>query len=60
MGNTYVHWSYRYRYNNFTDRMFLLARRYASAGASYGPVSVCLSQVGVLSKQMKGLIWFLV
>jgi len=37
--------------------------RYASAGTSYGPVivcpSVCLSQVGVLSKGMDRLIWFL-
>jgi len=39
---------------------FLPARRYASAGTSYGPVSdclsacvcVCLSQVGVLSKRL--------
>jgi len=33
--------------------VFLPARRCASAGTSYGPVSVCLSQVGVLSKGMK-------
>jgi len=32
----------------------LPARRYASAGTSYGPVSVCLSQVGVLSKWIDG------
>ena len=41
---------------------FLPTRRYASAVVSYGPVSVmsvCLSQVGVLSKGMNGLIWFL-
>jgi len=41
---------------------------YASAGTSYGPVSVrlclsvclsvCLSQVGILSKRMDGLIFF--
>jgi len=41
---------------------FLPARRYASAGTSYGPVSVslsvCLLQVGVLSKEMNGLICF--
>jgi len=30
----------------------LPARRYASAGTSYGPVSVCLSRVGVLSKRL--------
>jgi len=35
---------------------FYRARRYASAGTSYGPVSVCLSQVGVLSKRMDGII----
>ena len=39
------------------------ARRYVSAGTSYGPVSVsvsvCLSQVGVLSKRSDGIIWFL-
>jgi len=28
---------------NFTKLRFLPARRYASAGTSYGPVSVCLS-----------------
>jgi len=45
--------------------VFLPARRCASAGTSYGPVSVsvclsvCLSQVGVLSKRMNGLVWFL-
>ena len=39
--------------------LFLLGRRYASAGNSCGPVSVCLSQVGVLSKGMNGLIWVL-
>ena len=37
---------------------FLPARPYASAGTSYGSVSVCLSvclsQVGVLSKGMNG------
>jgi len=41
--------------------VFLPARRYASAGISYGPVSVCVcsSQVGVPSKWMDGLSWFL-
>jgi len=46
---------------------FLSTQRYASAGTSYGPVSVsvsvclslCLSQVGVLSKGVDGLICFL-
>ena len=48
---------------------FLSARRYATAGTSYGPVSICLSvslfvsdclsKVGVLSKRMDGSIWFL-
>ena len=45
---------------------FLPARRYASAGTSHGPVSVrlcvclsvCLSQVGVLSKRMNESSWF--
>ena len=41
---------------NNTANSFLPARRHASAGTSYGPVSVCLSvclsQVGVLSKQL--------
>ena len=39
---------------------FLPARRYGSAGTSYGPVSVsvCLSQVGVLSKWMDRSSWF--
>jgi len=39
---------------------FLPARRYASAGTSYGPVSVCLclSQVGVPSKQVNESTWF--
>ena len=42
----------------------LPARRYGSAGTSCGPVfvsvclSVCLSQVGVLSKRVGGLSWF--
>ena len=37
------------------------ARRYASTGAIYGPVSVCVcqSQVGVLSKLMNESGWFL-
>jgi len=39
--------------------LFLPARRYASAGTSYGPVSVCLSQVGVLLKWLDGSSWFL-
>jgi len=44
--------------------MLLPARRSASAGTSYGPVSVCLSvclsQVGVLSKLMnESSSWFL-
>ena len=44
--------------------MLLPARRNASTGTSYGPVSVCLSvclsQVGVLSKRMNELSsWFL-
>ena len=39
--------------------LVLPARRYASAGTSYGPVSVCLSQVGVLSKWIDGSSWFL-
>ena len=41
----------------------LPVRRYASVGSCYGPVSVCLclvlSQVGVPSTEMNGLIWFL-
>jgi len=41
----------------------LPARRYASAGTSYVPVSVCLSvcltQDGLLSKSTNGLMWFL-
>jgi len=41
----------------------LPARRYASAGTSYGPVfvcvCVCLSQVDVLSKRMNESSWFL-
>jgi len=47
------------------DQTVFPARRYASAGTSYSPVSVCLSVcvclsgVGVLSKRMNGLIWFL-
>ena len=42
-------------------RSFLPARRFAGAGTGYGPVSVsvCLSQVGVLSKGMNGFVWFL-
>ena len=35
-------------------------RRYASTGTSYGPVSVCLSQVGVLSKRLNESDCFLV
>jgi len=50
----------------FTKLRFLPARRYASAGTSYGPVSVrpsvclsvCLSQVGVLSKRLNESGWF--
>ena len=40
---------------------FLPARRNASAGTSYGPVSayVCLSRVGVPLKWMAGSSWFL-
>jgi len=40
---------------------FLPARRYASTGTSYGPVSVsvCMSQVGVLSKRLGELGCFL-
>ena len=40
---------------------FLNARRYASAGTSYGPVSVslCMPQVGVLSKRINESGWFL-
>ena len=38
---------------------FLPARRYASADTSYGPVSVCLSLVGVLTKWLDGSSWFL-
>ena len=40
---------------------FLPARRCASAGTSYGPVSVCLcpSQVGILSKRLNESSWFL-
>jgi len=34
-------------------------RRYAKAGTSYGPVSVCLSQVGVLLKWLDGSSSFL-
>ena len=47
----------------FISGWFLPARRYASAGTSYGPVSVCLSvrvclsQVGVLSKRMNDPSW---
>ena len=46
---------------NKRNRSFLPARRYASAGTSYGPVSVCLclSQVGVLSKRLNESGWFL-
>ena len=36
---------------------FLPARRSASAGTSYGPVSVCLSQVAVLSKRTGASGW---
>jgi len=42
---------------------FLPSRRYSSAGTSHGPVSVrlsvCLSQVGVLSKRLDESSWFL-
>jgi len=39
----------------------LSARRYASAGTSYGPVSVCvcLCHKSVLLKWLDGLSWFL-
>ena len=42
-------------------KIILPAQRYASASTSYGPVSVCLCllQVGILSKGMDGMIWFL-
>jgi len=56
--------------------IFFTARRYAAARvgllilARYGPIGldvsvsvcvcICLSQVGVLSKRMDGIIWFLV
>jgi len=47
----------------FFSPTFLPARRYTSAGTSYGPVSVCLShclsQVGVLSKRLNESSWFL-
>ena len=41
--------------------VLLPGRRFASAGNSYGPVfvCVCLSQVGVLLKQISELGWFL-
>jgi len=39
--------------------VLLPARRYASTGTSYGHVSACLSQVGVLSKRLNELRWFL-
>jgi len=46
-----------------TRSRFSPARRYASAGTSHGPVSVCLSvclsQVGVLSKRLNESSWFL-
>ena len=38
---------------------FLPSRRYASACTSYGPVSVCLTQVGVLSKRLNESSWVL-
>ena len=52
----------RYKLNimfNFSIQ-FLNARRYASAGTSYGPVSVslCMPQVGVLSKRINESGWF--
>jgi len=43
-------------------QFFLPARRYASAGTSYCPVSVCvchMSQAGVLSKRLNESGWFL-
>ena len=52
-------------FNNSTaanqSEFFLPARRYASAGTSYGPMSVslCLSQVGVLSKRSSESSWCL-
>jgi len=45
--------------------LFLPVRRYATAGTSYGPTSVCvcvyvcLSRVGVLLKRMDESGWFL-
>jgi len=46
--------------NRFPLFGFLPARRYASSGTNNGPVclTVCLSQVGVLSKRMNELSWF--
>ena len=47
--------------NRTSRRVSTPARLYASAGTSYGPVSVrlCLSQVGVLSTGINRLVWFL-
>ena len=43
-----------------TDSLvFFPARRYANAGISSGPLSVCLSQVGVLWKRMNESSWVL-
>jgi len=41
------------------QEQFLPTRRYASTGTSHGPVSVCLSQVGVLLKWLDESSWFL-
>ena len=59
---TLRHYTVANRLQNMPVQEFLPARRYASAGTNYGPVSVCClcrSQVGVLSKRTDGLIWFL-
>ena len=57
-------WSIDFQKNCAVNGKFSLpARRYASAGISHGPVSVCLcvclSQVGVLVKWLDGSSWFL-
>jgi len=57
-------WSIDFQKNCAVNGRFSLpARRYASAGISHGPVSVCLcvclSQVGVLVKWLDGSSWFL-
>ena len=52
----------RLRPQTHVRALFLRAWCCAGAGTSYGPVSVCLSvchsQVGVLSKRMNELSWF--